>query len=271
MMLLTRHQTTTGPRWAADGVLLPAALSLSTLLALPKAAMHTTIAAAATGERAYGDLLPPVDAQQEVWAAGVTYLRSRQARQAESTVGDVYQRVYDAERPELFFKASGWRVQGHGMSIHIRSDSRWNVPEPEMVIVANRLGEIVGYCAGNDMSSRDIEGENPLYLPQAKVYNRSCAIGPAIVLTEAKDLRDLPIGLSIARGGNTMFTGSARTAQMKRTVEDLVGYLQREMAFPCGVLLMTGTCIVPPDTFSLMPGDIVTVTVGTLTLENSAD
>jgi 2-dehydro-3-deoxy-D-arabinonate dehydratase len=270
-MYLTRHQTHQGPRWALDGALLAPAISLSSLLALSKASMLDALSGAATSIAAHGDLLPPVDPQQEVWAAGVTYLRSRQARQAESKVGDVYQRVYEAERPEVFFKASGWRVQGHGMSIHVRADSRWNVPEPEMVIVANRLGEIVGYCAGNDMSSRDIEGENPLYLPQAKVYNRSCALGPGIVLAEANDLRDLPIGLTIARGGAAVFTGSARTSQMKRTIEDLVGYLQKEMAFPYGVLLMTGTCIVPPDTFSLVPGDVVTVTVGALTLDNTAD
>lgn len=270
-MFLTRHQTTAGPRWAADGAFLPAALPLSTLLALPRAAMLGTLAAAAGDEQAHGELLPPIDAAQEVWAAGVTYLRSRQARQAESAVGDVYQRVYDAERPEVFFKASGWRVQGHGMPIHVRADSRWNVPEPELVVVANAHGEIVGYSAGNDVSSRDIEGANPLYLPQAKVYDRSCALGPAIALAAADELRDLPIGLTIARGGAVVFSGSARTSQMKRTVEELVGYLRREMSFPCGALLMTGTCIVPPDAFSLASGDIVTVTVGALTLQNTVD
>jgi len=270
-MYLTRHSTAGGSRWAVDGAFLPAALRLSTLLALPHPAMLAALAAMAQGDKAHGDLLAPIDGRQEVWAAGVTYLRSRQARQAESKVGDVYQRVYDAERPEVFFKASGWRVQGHGMPIHMRADSRWNVPEPEMVIVANAAGEIVGYCAGNDMSSRDIEGENPLYLPQAKVYDRSCALGPGIVLAGADELRDLPIGLTIARNGALVFTGSARTSQMKRTLEELVAYLRKEMPFPHGVLLMTGTCIVPPDTFSLAPRDVVTVTVGALTLQNPAD
>ncbi len=270
-MYLTRHQTSTGPRWAADGVFLAPAVTLGVLLSLPVDALAPTLAAAVTAEPAQGDLLAPVDERQEVWAAGVTYLRSRQARQAESQVGDVYQRVYDAERPELFFKGAGWRVQGHGQPIHVRADSRWNVPEPELVVVANRLGQIVGYSAGNDMSSRDIEGENPLYLPQAKVYDRSCALGPGILLAPPDHLRDLPIGLSIARGGAAVFVGSARTSQMKRRIEDLVAYLQRELTFPSGVLLMTGTCIVPPDTFSLAPGDVVTVTVGALTLQNMVD
>jgi 2-dehydro-3-deoxy-D-arabinonate dehydratase len=269
-MYLTRHATTGGARWAANGLWLPAAITLSTLLTLPRSAM-LTILAAPTQEAASGALLPPIDPQQEVWAAGVTYLRSRNARQAESKVGDVYQLVYEAERPELFFKSSGWRVQGHDMPIHVRADSKWNVPEPEMVVVANRLGEIVGYCAGNDMSSRDIEGENPLYLPQAKVYNRSCALGPGIVLADPAALRDLPIELTIERNSAAAFTGSARTSQMKRTPEDLVAYLQKEMAFPYGVLLMTGTCIVPPDSFSLAAGDVVRITVGDLTMENKAD
>jgi 2-dehydro-3-deoxy-D-arabinonate dehydratase len=268
---LTHHLTKSGPRWAVDGKLLPPALTLSALLSMPEGDMLCVLSSAATGDAAAGTLLAPIDEHQEVWAAGVTYLRSRDARQAESKVGDVYQRVYEAERPELFFKAAGWRVQGYGMPMHIRCDSRWNVPEPEMVIVANHLGEIIGYCAGNDMSSRDIEGENPLYLPQAKVYNRSCALGPGIILAEPDDLRDLPIGLTIARQGIAVFTGSARTSQMKRTPEELVAYLQKEMAFPYGVLLMTGTCVVPPDTFSLLAGDVVSVAVGALTLVTPVD
>src|SRR5262249_42248477 len=151
---------------------------------------------------ASGKLLAPVESEQEVWAAGVTYLRSREAREAESTVKDVYARVYEATRPELFFKASGWRVTGHQAPIRVRDDSAWNVPEPELTLVVNARGEIAGYCVGNDVSSRDIEGENPLYLPQAKVYEGSCAVGPGIQLVDASaGLRELTIGITVARGG----------------------------------------------------------------------
>ena len=198
-------------------------------------------------------MLPPIEAEHEVWAAGVTYLRSREARESESSVKDVYSRVYEAARPELFFKAAGWRVAGHRMPIRIRDDSRWNVPEPELTLVINAHGEIVGFCAGNDVSSRDIEGENPLYLPQAKVYNGSCALGPGIVLAEADDLRDLAIRLEVIRAGRSIFTGDTRTAQMKRPFEELVAYLCQELDFPRGVFLMTGTGIVPPQDFSLAP------------------
>ncbi len=270
-MYLTRHQTSAGPRWAADGRYLPPGVTLSLLLSLPKSAMLALLSTAVGGAAAEGALLAPIDSTQEVWAAGVTYLRSRDARQAESKVGDVYSRVYNAERPELFFKSIGWRVQGHGMPIHIRADSRWNVPEPEMVVAANAHGEIVAYSAGNDMSSRDIEGENPLYLPQAKVYNRSCALGPGVMLVDASTLRDLPVQLAITRRGQVVFQGSTRSSQMKRTVEELVAYLGKELDFPSGVLLMTGTGVVPPDDFSLAPGDVVRVTVGALALENPAD
>ena len=270
-MYLTRHLTNNGPRWAVGGRFLPPSVDLSLLLSLSKDAMKGLLASSTGGPEAEGALLPPIDAWQEVWAAGVTYLRSRDARQAESKVGDVYQRVYEAERPELFFKATGWRVQGHGMPIHVRADSKWNVPEPEMVIVANQQGEIVGYCAGNDMSSRDIEGENPLYLPQAKVYNHSCAIGPGILLAEADDLRSLPIELVIMRGQMQAFQGNALTAQMKWWSEELIAYLHKELDFPYGMMLMTGTCIVPPDSFSLQAGDVVRVMVGSLTLENTAE
>ena len=170
-MYLTRHQTQQSTRWARDGHYLPPSLSLSTLLKLRRAAMLNVLTAIPRGEEATGALLPPIEPMHKVWAAGVTYLRSREARRAESSVADVYDRVYDAARPELFFKAIGWRVAGHRMPIRVRQDSRWNVPEPELTLVANCHGEIVGYCAGNGVSSRDIEGENPLYLPQAKVYD----------------------------------------------------------------------------------------------------
>ena len=159
--------------------------------------------------------------------------------------------MYEAERPELFYKAAGWRVVGPGDAIRVRADSRWNVPEPELTLVINRRGEIVGYSAGNDVSSRDIEGENPLYLPQAKVYNGSCALGPGIHLAGPDELTDVPIGLKIARGGQTVFEGETRTSRMKRNFEDLAAYLYRELDFPRGAFLMTGTGIVPQESFSL--------------------
>jgi 2-dehydro-3-deoxy-D-arabinonate dehydratase len=203
-----------------------------------------------------------------VWAAGVTYLRSREARRVESQVADVYDRVYLAERPELFFKSLGWRVAGTGMPIRIRADSRWNVPEPELVLVINRHREIVGYCAGNDVSSRDIEGENPLYLPQAKVYSGSCALGPGVLLCEAGALNDLPIQLHVRRGSETACAGETTTASMKRTFSSLAAYLTSELDFPHGVFLMTGTGIVPGDTFTLQAGDVVRIQVGALSIEN---
>jgi 2-dehydro-3-deoxy-D-arabinonate dehydratase len=203
-----------------------------------------------------------------VWAAGVTYMRSRDAREAESAVKDVYSRVYEAERPELFFKANGWRVAGHGMPIRVRADSRWNVPEPELTLVINAGGEIVGYTVGNDVSSRDIEGDNPLYLPQAKIYDGSCAVGPGIVLGSLEGLKDMTIVLDIARGGRTVFKGDTSTARIKRPLEELVAYLCRELALPAGAFLLTGTGIVPPIDFSLTVGDVVNITIGELTLQN---
>ncbi len=268
-MQLTRHQTGGDARWAIDGYLLPQSLTLSTLLGLPSAAMMPLLGALPREEEAHGDLLAPIDPLQEVWAAGVTYLRSREARRAESQVADLYDRVYAAPRPELFFKASGWRVAGAGMPIRVRADSRWNVPEPELVIVINRRGEIVGYCAGNDVSSRDIEGENPLYLPQAKVYAGSCALGPGIELCAAGDIVDVPIRLGIERDGAVAFAGEASTAMMKRSVSELAEYLTRELDFPYGAFLMTGTCIVPAADFTLQPGDVVRIRVGALAIENA--
>jgi 2-dehydro-3-deoxy-D-arabinonate dehydratase len=220
------------------------------------------------GEAVEGPALAPIDPAQEVWAAGVTYLRSRAAREQESQTADVYTRVYNAERPEVFFKAAGWRVVGPDAPIRVREDSGWNVPEPEMTLVINRYGDIVGFCAGNDVSSRDIEGENPLYLPQAKVYDGSCALGPGIELATADALRDLPVHLTITRDGIQAFTGDTRTSQMARTLEELVAYLTAELTFPGGFFLMTGTGIIPPESFSLQPGDLVRVSVGARTLEN---
>lgn len=215
-------------------------------------------------------LLAPVD-DQEVWAAGVTYERSKVARMEESAGGgDFYDKVYAAERPELFNKASGGhRVMGPGAPIRVRRDSAWNVPEPEMTLVLCAAGKIVGVTVGNDVSSRDIEGENPLYLPQAKVYDGACALGPMIrLLDDELDLRNLAIRLSITRANETAFAAETSTARMKRTPEELAAYLFRELTFPGGAFLMTGTGIVPPDDFSLTSGDVVSITidgVGTLT------
>jgi len=268
-MHLTCHQTASGPRWALDGQFLPQGLTLSALLALPQPAMLTLLGALSSGESvADAPLLAPIEASQEVWGSGVTYLRSRDARKAESTVADVYQKVYDAERPEIFFKQIGWRTVGSGQPVRIRQDSKWNVPEPELVLVINAGGEIVGYTVGNDMSSRDIEGANPLYLPQAKTYTGSCAVGPGIQLAAADELINLTIKLQIERAGATVFEGETSTSNMKRTFPDLAMYLVREIEFPAGVLLMTGTGIVPGDEFTLQPQDLVRIAIGDLVLEN---
>ena len=267
-MYLTKHQLAEGSCWALDGRVLPQDFDLRRLLELPGPAIPEFLSESAGGEAASGPLLAPLEASSEVWAAGVTYLRSREAREAESTVRDVYAKVYDAERPELFFKSPGWRVAGHGMPIRIRRDSRWNVPEPELTLAINAHGEIVGFCAGNDVSSRDIEGENPLYLPQAKIYDGSCAIGPGIALCGADALRNLSIELTVLRAGRAIFTGETRTSRIKRPLQDLVDYLRKELDFPHGAFLMTGTGIVPPDDFSLAWGDRVRISIGGLALEN---
>jgi 2-dehydro-3-deoxy-D-arabinonate dehydratase len=267
-MILTRHQTLQGPCWALDGRYLPPALDLSCMLALPRDALVKLFESLPPGAAAEGEALAPIDRPQEVWACGVTYQRSRDARQAESQVADVYERVYRAERPEVFLKSIGWRVMGHAQPVRIRRDSRWSVPEPEMVLVVNSQGQIVGYCAGNDMSSRDIEGENPLYVPQAKIYDGSCALGPAIRLTDPQTLADLPVRLQIRRANQVCFEGATRTSQMARRLEELVACLFRELSSPHGVFVMTGTGIVPPDSFTLAPGDVVRIEIGELVLEN---
>jgi 2-dehydro-3-deoxy-D-arabinonate dehydratase len=267
-MYLTRHPVADGAVWALNGQVLPGTFNLGEWLAQPASEAIAQLTQAPTAAAAPSDLLAPIEASLEVWAAGVTYLRSRDARMAESTVNDIYQRVYDAERAEVFFKAPGWRVQGQGGPIRVRRDSNWNVPEPELVLVFNAALEIVGYTAGNDVSSRAIEGDNPLYLPQAKYYDGACAIGPGIVVATAAELRALPIRLVINRDGNEIFSGETSTASMKRTLEDLVAYTGAELSFPQGGFLMTGTGIVPPDDFSLQSGDHVAVSVGDLLLEN---
>ena len=236
-MYLTRHQTAQGPRWALDDRFLPAQFELGLLLQLPKSAIPGFLQAIPRTEPAVGKLLAPVEPSHEVWACGVTYLRSREAREAESTVKDVYARVYEAKRPELFWKAVGGRVVGHLTPIRVRDDSAWNVPEPELTLVVNSIGEIVGFCVGNDVSSRDIEGENPLYLPQAKVYEGSCALGPGILLDDGERMKDLPIHISIFRGGRSAFEGETRTSQIKRPLGELVEYLRKELDFPRGAFL----------------------------------
>jgi 2-dehydro-3-deoxy-D-arabinonate dehydratase len=210
---------------------------------------------------------------QEVWAAGVTYFRSRSARMAESKDaggGDFYDRVYSAERPELFFKATASRVAAPGTPVRIRSDARWSVPEPELTLVIDPRGRIIGYTIGNDMSSRDIEGENPLYLPQAKVYDRSCALGPCVLVSDEPLPAATPIRIEIERQGRAEFSGATTLAELKRTPSMLVEYLFRENNFPDGAYLMTGTGVVPPDSFTLAPGDRVKITIDPIgTLENT--
>lgn len=266
-MLLTKHKTTNGSRWAVEGHFLPPSLNLSILLEMPREKMFEVVKTLSEAEPASGESEAPIDPYQEVWAAGVTYLRSRDARKAESTVADMYQKVYEAERPELFSKSIGWRVVGDGGLIRIRKDSHWNVPEPELVLVINRHNEIVGYCAGNDVSSRDIEGENPLYLPQAKVYNGSCALGHGIWLCEPDEIKGIAIRLTIERKNKIIFNSEANTNTMKRTLPELMEFLTRELDFPQGVFLMTGTCLVPDD-FTLQPEDEVMIQVGETRIQN---
>jgi 2-dehydro-3-deoxy-D-arabinonate dehydratase len=214
--------------------------------------------------------LPPVE-DQDVWAAGVTYERSRAARQEEAVDGgDVYARVYSAERPELFFKARGTRVIGPLGAVGIRRDATWNVPEPELALVMNPALEVVGYTVGNDVSSRDIEGANPLYLPQAKLYTASCALGPGIVPGALTEWPAVNIRLSVERGGATVFDETIHTDRIHRTVADLLDYLGRSTAYPDGVVLLTGTGIVPPNNFTLAEGDRVRIHIdGAGTLENT--
>jgi 2-dehydro-3-deoxy-D-arabinonate dehydratase len=215
-------------------------------------------------------LLPPVDAQ-EIWAAGVTYRRSKAARMEESeTAASCYDRVYVSERPELFLKATPHRVSGHGQPLRIRQDSNWNVPEPELTLVLNSRAALVGFTVGNDMSSRDIEGDNPLYLPQAKVYNQSAGVGPWVTLVGSMPhLQSIGIELVVRRGGEEAFRGATDTSCLARSFDELIEWLVRDNSFPNGAMLMTGTGIVPDSDFTLQPGDIVDITIdGIGTLSN---
>jgi 2-dehydro-3-deoxy-D-arabinonate dehydratase len=209
-------------------------------------------------------LLPLVQSQ-EVWAAGVTYYRSRTARMEESHAaggGSFYDKVYEAARPELFFKASPHRVAAPGSTVRIRSDSRWNVPEPELTLAINSAGKIFGYTIGNDMSSRDIEGENPLYLPQAKVYDRCAALGPCLVISDQLPAPATVISIDIQRDGQSVFSGETTLGQIKRPLASLADWLFRDNSFPRGCYLMTGTGVVPPDSFTLRSGDVIRITLG---------
>lgn len=208
-------------------------------------------------------IIAPIESQ-EVWAAGVTYYRSREARKEESKSaggGDFYHRVYEADRPELFFKATPHRVVGPNGKVKLRDDASWTVPEPELTLAITPSGKIIGYTIGNDMSSRDIEGENPLYLPQAKVYDRSCALGPCILVSEAALPPSTEIQLEIFRQGQKEFSDTTSLEAMKRTLDDLVQYLYRNNSFPHGCYLLTGTGIVPPDSFTLQNGDEIRISI----------
>ena len=259
-------------RWALcrDGEWVELDGTLADLLALPLDQARAAVESAARetdGDMPGETSLPPVD-RQEVWAAGVTYLRSRDGRKEESGHGSLYDQVYDSDRPEIFFKSSPWRVVGDGDAVGIRVDSGWDVPEAEVGLVLNAAGDLFGYTLGNDMSSRSIEGENPLYLPQAKIYDRSCALGPAIVPSWTLDPGPFPIELRVLRAGLEAYTGTTSTSAMARSFEDLAGWLFRALSFPAGVVLLTGTGVVPDADFTIRPGDTIEITsaaLGTLT------
>lgn len=271
MMILTKHQLEDSDRWALDGFLLSPAFDFKQFCQMHPHEVGPCLTSFRTSEKAAGELLPPIEYDQEVWACGVTYSRSRDAREAETDIKNIYDRVYEAKRPELFFKAIGWRVKGTNSAIRIRKDSHWNVPEPELTLLINSFGEVLGYCAGNDVSSRNIEAENPLYLPQAKMYDGSCALGPGICITESEKMRKLAIQLVIEREGKIIFKGDTTSSQIKRSFEELASYLTMEMTFPFGAFLLTGTGIIPDEKFSLSVGDKVVITIGKLVLENRVE
>jgi 2-dehydro-3-deoxy-D-arabinonate dehydratase len=236
-------------------------VSLDTLLTLPLVELRDLLSRARPSRGLVGGTIEAPIQGQEVWAAGVTYQRSREARAEESVNADPYDLVYTAARPELFFKATANRVRGPGQKVAIRADSTWDVPEPELAVVCNSMGEVVGYTIGNDMSSRSIEGENPLYLPQAKVYEGCCALGPAIALAWEFDPADKAIALEIVRDGTMLFQSVTSTSALRRPIPELVAYLYRHQQFRLGCILLTGTGIVPPREFTLQPADEVTIRI----------
>jgi 2-dehydro-3-deoxy-D-arabinonate dehydratase len=259
-----------GSRWAVcqDGGWSELDHTLADLLAVPLDRARAVVEAAAPSLPPPSSFLPPVD-QQEIWAAGVTYLRSRDGRREESGHGSLYDHVYTGDRPEIFFKAGPWRVVGDHDAVGIRADSGWDVPEAEVGLVLNTAGEVFGYTLGNDMSSRSIEGENPLYLPQAKIYDRSCAVGPAIVPIWSAGPGPFDLGLRVLRDGHEAYAATTSTAAMARTFEDLASWLFRALSFPAGVVLLTGTGMVPDADFTVRAGDTIEITSATLgTLTN---
>lgn len=264
---LVRHAGPDGTRlslWSNGRILSLNPWTLDGLLRLTASQIRDVVAAAATPLEVASDVvLAPVE-DQEVWAAGVTYRRSRDARIEEAVSSDPYERVYQAERPELFFKAAGWRVVGPDGVVGIRSDSTWDVPEPELAVLTNAYGEPVAYACGNDMSSRSIEGENPLYLPQAKVYDRSCAIGPVAALAWGVDVRDAKISVRVDRAGAPPFMGVASVADMVRDHDDLAGFVHAAYTLPVGAWVLTGTGVVPPTAWTLSDGDLITIEIGDL-------
>ena len=265
------YRTARGPVVEYDGAFHPVAhdwdslINHGDLLAYLRRATERS-----AGESRIERALAPIGSQ-EVWAAGVTYYRSRTARLEESKTGggsSFYDRVYEAERPELFFKAASWRVRGPGDTIRVRRDARWTVPEPEIALCINAGGQIVGYTIGNDVSSRDIEGENPLYLPQAKIYDGACSLGPGVLVSSEPLPAETVISLRVSRAGEIVAQGQTTFSQMRRDARELVEFLYRETSFPTGCVLLTGTGIVPPDEFTLQPGDEIAIDVpaiGTLT------
>jgi 2-dehydro-3-deoxy-D-arabinonate dehydratase len=265
---IVKHQGVfyTSEQWAWDAFINRSDLHQHILADLQTGTQHTDL------QQLVNEASAPV-VSQEVWASGVTYLRSREARMQESKDaggGDFYAKVYNAERPELFFKSAPYRVVGHNQNVRIRKDSQWNVPEPELTLFICSEGTIEGYTVGNDMSSRDIEGENPLYLPQAKSYDGAAALGPCLYVPESPVSEDTFIQIQITRGQTPVFQDEIRINRMKRKHQELVDYLTREMSFPSGVYLMTGTGIVPPDDFTLRIGDVVSITIEHIgTLSNS--
>ncbi len=275
---LKLYRTAGGPMLERDGGFVRLEEEWDALVNRPGLAEHLRAARGRSGAKPDEPLLAPC-VGQEVWGAGVTYDRSRTARIEESQAAggagagaSFYDKVYAAERPELFFKCAGWRARGSGQPVRIRRDAKWSVPEPELALFLNARGEIVGYTIGDDLSARDIEAENPLYLPQAKIWDGGCAVGPALLVREEPLPPDTRIAVRVARGTATAFEGSTTLARMRRPLAELAAYLFRETSFPAGCVLFTGTGVVPPDEFALRSGDAIEITVPEIgTLRNRVE